>query len=55
MRQRHGRRNPYTINAHLPLPDPVPREQSLGALLEILTGAEQPDDHAEPTVDAATP
>ena len=34
-RVRAGRRNQYTINAHLPLPDPVAREQSVGALLEI--------------------
>ena len=36
-RQRNGRRNHYTINAHLPLPDPIAREQSIGALLKILT------------------
>jgi MarR family len=38
-RQRNGRRNHYTINAHLPLPDAIAREQSIGELLEILTGA----------------
>jgi DNA-binding MarR family transcriptional regulator len=36
-RQRNGRRNVYTINAHLPLPDAVARERSIGELLEILT------------------
>ncbi len=36
-RQRNGRRNIYTINAHLPLPDAIAREQSIGELLEILT------------------
>jgi hypothetical protein len=36
-RQRNGRRNHYTINAHLPLPDPIAREQSIGELLKILT------------------
>ena len=36
-RQRNGRRNHYTINAHLPLPDPIAREQNIGALLKILT------------------
>jgi hypothetical protein len=36
-RQRNGRRNQYTINAHLPLPDPIAREQNVGELLEILT------------------
>jgi DNA-binding IclR family transcriptional regulator len=38
-RQRNGRRNVYTINAHLPLPDAIAREQSIGELLAILTGA----------------
>ena len=38
-RQRTGRRNLYTINAHLPLPDAIAREQSIGELLAILTGA----------------
>ena len=37
-RERTGRRNHYTINAHFPLPDPVAREQSVGELLAILTG-----------------
>ncbi|HWE08252.1 MAG TPA: helix-turn-helix domain-containing protein [Solirubrobacteraceae bacterium] len=36
-RQRNGRRNQYTINAHLPVRDPVAREQNVGQLLEILT------------------
>jgi hypothetical protein len=36
-RQRNGRRNHYTINAHLPLPDPIAREQNIGELLNILT------------------
>jgi predicted transcriptional regulator of viral defense system len=38
-RVRNGRRNLYTINTHLPLPDAIAREQSIGELLEILTGA----------------
>jgi hypothetical protein len=41
-RQRNGRRNHYTINAHLPLPDAIAREQSIGELLEILTAAQDP-------------
>jgi hypothetical protein len=36
-RQRNGRRNHYTINTHLALPDPIAREQNVGELLEILT------------------
>jgi predicted transcriptional regulator len=37
-RERNGRRNHYTINAQLPLPDPVAREGNVGQLLAILTG-----------------
>jgi DNA-binding IclR family transcriptional regulator len=36
-RERNGRRNHYTVNAHLPLPDALAREQNVGQLLEILT------------------
>lgn len=35
-RRRDGRRNRYAINADLPLPDPLAREQSVGALLAVL-------------------
>jgi len=41
-RTRNGRRNQYTINAHLPLPDPVSSGQSVGDLLAVLTSS-QPD------------
>ena len=37
-RERQGRRNRYSIQAHLPLPDPVAREQKIGDLLTILVG-----------------
>lgn len=40
-RERNGRRNRYTINAHLPLPDPLARTQKVGDLLDIL-GVEHP-------------
>jgi MarR family len=36
-RERHGRRNRYTINADFPLPDPVARERNVGELLALLT------------------
>lgn len=35
-RERNGRRNRYTIQTHLPLHDPLPREQKLGDLLAVL-------------------
>jgi hypothetical protein len=37
-RKRNGRRNHYTIRSHLPLPDPLAREQKIGDLLAILAG-----------------
>src|SRR6201982_2327291 len=40
-RERNGRRNHYTINAHFPLPDRVAREQNVGELLGILPGPPQ--------------
>lgn len=37
-RERKGRRNRYTVHAHLPLPDRLDREQKVGDLLAILSG-----------------
>jgi hypothetical protein len=37
-RERHGRRNHYTVNSNLTLPDPVARRQRVGDLLAILAG-----------------
>ncbi len=42
-RQRIGRRNQYTINAELPLPDPIAPEQNVAGLLEILTATRPPE------------
>jgi predicted transcriptional regulator len=36
-RGRSGRRNHYTIKSHLPLPDPLARDQKIGDLLAVLT------------------
>ena len=40
-RTRNGRRNHYTIQSHLPLPDPLAREQKIGDLLAILAGQQR--------------
>jgi DNA-binding IclR family transcriptional regulator len=37
-RKRNGRRNHYTIQSHLPVPDALAREQKIGDLLAILGG-----------------
>ena len=36
-RERHGRRNRYTIAAHLPVPDPLAGTRKIGELLELLS------------------
>jgi predicted transcriptional regulator len=35
-RTRDGRRNRYTVNEDLPLPDPIARDQNVGDLLTLL-------------------
>jgi len=37
-RERNGRRNRYTVNTQLPMPDPLARSQKVGDLLGILKG-----------------
>jgi predicted ArsR family transcriptional regulator len=37
-RRRNGRRNHYTIQSELPLPDSLAREQKVGDLLALLAG-----------------
>jgi hypothetical protein len=51
-RRRNGRRNRYTIQSHLPLPDPLARDQKIGDLLAILTGPPPTDANGEPDADA---
>jgi hypothetical protein len=36
-KHRDGRRNRYQIQAHLPLPEPTSREQTVGEVLALLT------------------
>jgi hypothetical protein len=38
-KHKDGRRNRYQIQAHLPLPEPTSREQTVGEVLALLTGA----------------
>ena len=39
VKQKDGRRNRYQIQAHLPLPEPTSREQTIGEVLALLTSA----------------
>ena len=41
-RRRVGRRNHYTIQSQLPIPDPLARGQRVGDLLAILAGHDSP-------------
>ena len=36
-RERHGRRNRYTIESDLPVPDPLARTRKIGDLLDLLS------------------
>jgi hypothetical protein len=39
VKQKDGRRNPYQIQAHLPLPEPASQEPAIGDVLALLAGA----------------
>ncbi|HEV8279842.1 MAG TPA: winged helix-turn-helix domain-containing protein [Streptosporangiaceae bacterium] len=38
VKQKDGRRNRYQIQAHLPLPESVSRERTIGEVLAVLAG-----------------
>ena len=38
VKQKHGRRNRYQIQAHLPLPEPASQEPAIGDVLAVLAG-----------------
>jgi hypothetical protein len=42
VKEKDGRRNRYQIQEHLPLPDPTGRERTVGDVLALLTGEDQP-------------
>ncbi len=42
VKEKDGRRNRYQIQAHLPLPDPAGRERTVGDVLALLAGGDQP-------------
>ena len=50
--QKDGRRNRYQIQAHLPLPEPASRERTVGEVLALLTGNDQPGIELPPASDA---
>jgi MarR family len=40
VKEKNGRRNRYHVQAHLPLPEPVGRERTIGEVLAILAGTD---------------
>jgi DNA-binding MarR family transcriptional regulator len=40
VKEKNGRRNRYDVQAHLPLPEPVGRERTVGEVLAILNGTD---------------
>jgi hypothetical protein len=38
VKQKHGRRNRYQIETHLPLPEPASQEPAIGDVLAVLLG-----------------
>ena len=40
VKEKNGRRNRHHVQAHLPLPEPVGRERTVGEVLAILTGTD---------------
>jgi DNA-binding MarR family transcriptional regulator len=40
VKEKNGRRNRYHVQAHLPLPEPVGRERTVGQVLAILNGTD---------------
>jgi hypothetical protein len=42
IKDKDGRRNRYQIQAHLPLPDPTGRERTVGEIVALLAGEDQP-------------
>jgi DNA-binding MarR family transcriptional regulator len=42
VKQKDGRRNRYEIQVHLPLPEPSSQERTLGEVLALLAGDNEP-------------
>jgi predicted ArsR family transcriptional regulator len=40
VKEKDGRRNRYRIQTHLPLPEPTPRERTVGEVLALLADAD---------------
>jgi len=41
LKERDGRRNRYSIQHHMPLPEPTGRERTVGEVLDLLVGTKR--------------
>jgi hypothetical protein len=41
VKEKEGRRNHYHVQAHLPLPDPISKERTVGDVLDLLLHADR--------------
>jgi predicted ArsR family transcriptional regulator len=41
VKEKDGRRNRYRIQKHLPLPEPIARDRTVGEVLALLAGVEE--------------
>ena len=48
VKERDGRRNRYAVQAHLPLPDPVAQERTVGDVLDLLAEVRRPGRSGRP-------
>jgi hypothetical protein len=46
IKERGGRRNRYHIQEHLPLPDPISRQRTIGEVLQLLAEGQDPADES---------
>ncbi len=46
LKERDGRRNRYSIQHHMPLPDPTHRKRTVGEVLDLLVGNARPKPRA---------
>jgi hypothetical protein len=54
VKHKHGRRNRYQIQAHLPLPEPASQEPAIGDVLAMLVGDGARQEPAGAVADATT-
>ena len=64
LKQKHGRRNRYQIQAHMPLPEPTSQQLAIGEVLALLagtsagrqlSGGNQPEASTPPTQQQLSP